>query len=130
MAFKRAEWHSGLTYRQTCENCNTIVEYTDYHLDFRPWYADGFVDCPKCKSHLRHNEKYAINAPKEPEVITLAGAASSKTEKNEPTAEAKADAASAPTADQASGKTLFCTGCGKRFGDEDRFCSMCGKKRD
>lgn len=61
--FKRAEWHSGLTYSQTCRQCHTVVTYTDKLLDFRPWYADGFVYCPKCNTPLRHNENYAINAP-------------------------------------------------------------------
>ena len=60
MGYKRAEWHSGLTYQQTCESCKTILQYTDYSLDFRPWYADGFVYCPKCKTPLRHNENYAL----------------------------------------------------------------------
>ena len=63
--FKRANWHSGLTYRQKCDQCNNLVEYTDKSLDFRPWYADGFVYCPVCKKPLRHNEKYAINQPNE-----------------------------------------------------------------
>ena len=68
MGFKRAAWHSGLTYQQTCEYCKTIIQYTDYSLDFRPWYADGFVYCPRCKKPLRHNENYAIDAvpPTEP----------------------------------------------------------------
>ena len=48
MAFKRALWHSGLTYQQTCYHCRTLVRYTDYNLDFRPWYPDGFVYCPNC----------------------------------------------------------------------------------
>ena len=61
MAFKRALWHSGLTYQQTCYHCRALVRYTDYQLDFRPWYPDGFVYCPRCKGPLRHNELYAIN---------------------------------------------------------------------
>jgi endogenous inhibitor of DNA gyrase (YacG/DUF329 family) len=60
MAYSRAQWRSGLTYQQICETCKTTVSYTDHKLDFRPWYADGFVDCPTCGSHLRHNENYAL----------------------------------------------------------------------
>ena len=62
MAFKRAFWHSGLTYRQTCPKCHTVIQYQDDKLDFRPWYADGFVYCATCRSPLRHNEAYAIDA--------------------------------------------------------------------
>ena len=63
MGYQRAGWHSGLTYHQECYECKTPVDYTDYQLGFRPWFADGFVYCPKCKTPLRHNEKYAVNAP-------------------------------------------------------------------
>lgn len=104
MSYKRAEWHSGLTYRQTCECCNTTVEYNDYSLDFRPWYADGFVYCPKCKTPLRHNEKYATNAPKPTVVDTQASS-------------------------ENTGVAKFCTQCGKPFAQGDRFCSQCGNKR-
>ena len=61
MAYQRALWKSGLTYEQVCEQCHTRVRYTDDKLDFRPWFADGFVYCPKCKKPIRHNEIYAIN---------------------------------------------------------------------
>ena len=61
MAFKRALWHSGLTYQQKCYHCQTLIRYTDYNLDFRPWYADGFVYCPRCNAPVRHNEYFAIN---------------------------------------------------------------------
>lgn len=66
MSFQRATWHSGLTYQQTCRKCYTVVQYKDDILDFRPWYADGFVYCPKCHTPLRHNEAYAINRPQQP----------------------------------------------------------------
>ena len=99
--FKRANWHSGLTYRQTCEECKTIIEYTDYNLDYRPWFADGFVYCPKCKTPLRHNEGYAINAPQ-----------TTQPQNAHTQAEAK-----------------FCTQCGYKFNENDRFCAQCGKKR-
>ena len=61
MGYKRAEWHSGLTYHQDCYECNTPIDYTDHKLGFRPWFADGFVYCPKCRTPLRHREEYAIN---------------------------------------------------------------------
>lgn len=99
--FKRANWHSGLTYRQTCEECKTLVEYTDYHLDYRPWYADGFVYCPRCKTPLRHNEKYAINAP--------------QTQNYQPESQRS--------------QIKFCTQCGYKFKENDNFCAQCGKKR-
>lgn len=105
MGFKRAEWHSGLTYRQTCSECNTTMEYTDYDLDFRPWYADGFVYCAVCKTPLRHHERFAINRVVPPTPVVV------------------------DTPANPSQLPAFCTQCGKKFGDEDRFCSGCGNKR-
>jgi DNA polymerase III sliding clamp (beta) subunit (PCNA family) len=69
MGFRRAQWHSGLTYKQTCPECKTTVTYDDYKLDFRPWFADGFVYCPKCQKPLRHNESFAINNEQKEEVV-------------------------------------------------------------
>ncbi len=104
MAFKRAEWHSGLTYQQTCGNCSTVVTYKDDVLDFRPWYADGFVYCPRCHSPLRHRETFAIDGAA-PHTAT-------------------------PVANPAQGElAAFCPQCGKRFNDGDLFCSGCGTKR-
>ena len=105
--FKRAEWHSGLTYKQTCRDCGNVMIYTDEILDFRPWYADGFVYCSKCHTPLRHNEIYAINRPVDPQTQA---------------APAQENAASVGTA-------KFCSNCGKPFRDSDRFCSECGNKR-
>ncbi len=67
--FKRANWHSGLIYQQTCSCCNTVVKYIDYELDYRPWYPNGFVYCPKCQTPLRHNENYAISEKTEQEEV-------------------------------------------------------------
>lgn len=104
MAFKRATWHSGLTYRQTCNECKNVVTYRDDALDFRPWYADGFIYCPNCKTPLRHNEVYAIDN----------------------TAISVAAPAPAPTP---AVKAAFCTQCGTEFRETDRFCGGCGAKR-
>lgn len=109
MGFKRAEWHSGLTYQQTCRECKTPVQYNDYSLDFRPWYADGFVYCPKCKTPLRHNENYAINAP--------AASAPVVAQPVQPTEPANTEL------------PRFCSICGKAFREDDNFCSGCGTKR-
>jgi len=62
--FKRANWKSGLTYKQTCPLCKTEVVYQDDKLGYRPWFADGFVYCPTCEKPLRHNENYAIDKEK------------------------------------------------------------------
>ena len=64
--FTRANWLSGLTYRQVCPLCKTVVIYMDDKLDFRPWYPDSFVYCPECTKPLRHNENYAIR-PQRPD---------------------------------------------------------------
>ena len=29
MAYKRAEWRSGLTYMATCDTCKTVMKYMD-----------------------------------------------------------------------------------------------------
>ena len=99
--FKRANWHSGLTYQQTCSLCKTIVTYDDYKLDYRPWFADGFVYCPTCKKPLRHNENYAINTQ-----TTTAQPNTSTTVQPQ-----------------------FCSQCGNKFNENDLFCSQCGNKR-
>ena len=65
MGYQRSEWHSGLTYRQVCDQCKTTVQYQDDKLGYRPWFADGFVYCPVCKKPLRHNEAYAIDYKKQ-----------------------------------------------------------------
>ncbi len=101
--FKRAEWRSGLTYQNTCPQCRTVVRYTDDLLDFRPWYPDGFVYCPKCQKPLRHNENLAIDP-----------------------------ATGAPIYAQSQsqgGTNAFCTKCGNKFEEADAFCGSCGAKR-
>lgn len=113
MAFKRATWHSGLTYSQTCERCRTKVTYMDNILDFRPWYPDGFVYCPTCNTPLRHNENYAINRPAQQVSVDMTAAA--------PAAEV--------TPTQIGGTAAFCTGCGRAFAAGENFCPNCGTKR-
>ena len=113
MAFKRALWKSGLTYQQPCRSCRTIVTYTDDVLDFRPWYPDGFVYCPKCKTPLRHNEMFAINAPT-PATAVVPGSV------------VDPESSQAPDATSLS---PFCSNCGKKFDAPDKFCSGCGSPR-
>lgn len=107
MGYKRAEWHSGLTYRQTCHECKCRIEYTDEILDFRPWFADGFVYCPQCNSPLRHSENFAINNPNIAVVTNQ----------------------EAPPVATNTTLSKFCTSCGHPFAETDRFCSQCGNKR-
>ncbi len=104
MGYQRETWHSGLTYSQICENCNSKIQYMDDKLDFRPWYADGFIYCPTCNKPLRHSEDYAINKPEEPVVVDI-------------------------TPGALPSISAFCTGCGRPFGEGDQFCSACGKRR-
>lgn len=183
--FKRAEWHSGLTYRQTCRECNEVVVYTDHKLGFRPWYPDGFVYCPKCETPLRHNEEYAIDGPEKQEIITVEAeepeivkedtpvVESEPQEEQPPVAETEAtpsvpepirlviedadrtvvlteiplrpvavEVEAAPVeepeqpaapqeqpAEKEEQLSAFCHQCGKKFLEDDRFCSGCGTKR-
>ena len=134
MGFKRAEWHSGLTYQQTCETCKTVLQYTDYSLDFRPWYADGFVYCPKCKTPLRHNEKYALSNEQPAPAPAPVPAPVEEKPAYTVTPSEQAGTAPAPVeepapAPAAPALAAFCTGCGYKYADSDRFCPMCGTKR-
>lgn len=126
MAFQRATWHSGLTYVQTCENCKTRVTYMDDKLDFRPWYADGFVYCPTCRNPMRHRETYAITAPNRSVDLTNPEQQSAAAEAApaEPVAPVEAAAPAAP-----AGAAAFCSGCGRAFNEGENFCPICGKKR-
>jgi predicted amidophosphoribosyltransferase len=112
MGYKRALWHSGLTYQQTCEVCHTVVRYKDDKLGFRPWYADGFVYCTNCRTPLRHSERYAIDAE------TSQIAAPVVNNESVQTVQTPTDT-----------NITFCSQCGKQFKPEDRFCSGCGSKR-
>lgn len=152
MAFQRALWHSGLTYKQTCSKCHTVIQYTDDQLDFRPWYADGFVYCPTCRSPLRHNEAYAVDengnyirttppggvvAPGAPAGAYAPGtpvppAAPYAPVAPVPAAPAPQDASAAPVstdAPLAAGAVAFCKNCGRQYvvGDAN-FCNGCGNK--
>ena len=114
MGFRRAQWHSGLTYRQTCSECGTVVEYKDDKLDFRPWYADGFIYCPKCRKPLRHREGYAIDQVPEAATVVM-----QSVHDQTPTA-------ANPASDSETANYGFCAQCGKAFREDDRFCSGCG----
>ena len=115
MAFKRAQWHSGLTYIQECTHCHTKFKYTDYSLDFRPWYADGFVYCPKCKSPCRHHENYAVN---EDGTYVYGGVTPVQSQPQNPAPAAASD-----------GSVAYCNKCGRQYRPgEDFFCSGCGNK--
>ena len=103
--FKRANWQSGLTYKQTCPLCKTEVIYKDDKLGFRPWFPDGFVYCPTCQKPLRHNENYSINDVNSNTIIVEAE----------------------PFATEVDTKK-FCSQCGAKLRDDDKFCSQCGTK--
>lgn len=124
MAFKRALWHSGLTYKQTCNKCQTVIQYTDEKLDFRPWYADGFVYCPTCRTPLRHNEAFAIDA--NGNYINTAPAPAAPAA---PAAVPVATPVATPAADDAN--TAYCKNCGRPYTVGDaHFCNGCGTKLD
>ncbi len=134
MGFKRAEWKSGLTYEQTCKNCGVKITYMDDKLDFRPWFPDGFVYCPRCKTPLRHNENLAINRPEEVHISMLTPDAPKEEINMVPEAYALSGAPIPPaTTTPPTSKVpipMFCRHCGKQFREDDRFCSGCGAKRE
>ncbi len=139
MAYKRALWSSGLTYQQTCGKCNSVIRYMDNSLDYRPWYADGFVYCPNCKAVLRHYEYYAIDengnfinpkpevavvppAPSRPQPVVYQQGASVQSA-------AKPIAAQPVVPQNNEVQPTFCANCGKTLNEGDIFCSQCGTKR-
>ena len=104
---------------------NTTIRYTDHALDFRPWYPDGFVYCPRCKSPIRHDEIFAIDGNKPEAATAVATPAPEETK----TVETKVEAPKTEAPASEGERPRFCSGCGKKFGDTDNFCSGCGKKR-
>ena len=133
MAFQRALWHSGLTYKQTCPKCHTVIQYTDEQLDFRPWYADGFVYCATCRSPLRHNEAYAVDENGNYLRTTSPGNGAAPAAPAAPVAAPVAAAApatsAAPEAPATAGAVAYCKNCGRQYivGDAN-FCNGCGNK--
>ena len=147
MAFKRALWRSGLTYQQTCRKCGTEIQYTDDKLDFRPWFADGFVYCPKCRAPLRHSENFAINAPENPGPVVVQAPNAPKQPLYTPQQPAQPTPVPVPVPtpvpvpvptpvpapvpvpvpvdEQVNG---VCPECGKPTREGDAFCSGCGAK--
>ena len=112
MAYQRAMWHSGLTYKKICEGCRTVVKYTDYSLDFRPWFPDGFVYCPTCNKPLRHSEGNAVDGIRRQVEVDLTGGCNYNAGQNTTAA------------------ANFCNVCGNRFTKpEEMFCNRCGAKR-
>ena len=118
MGYKRAAWHSGLTYQQTCTHCRTLVRYNDYSLGFRAWYPDGFVYCPRCKAPMRHNELYAIRpdgTPVYPQPV------------QQPYDQPSGQKYDQPPVNQPV--KAFCTYCGEAYlKGVDRFCGKCGSR--
>ena len=134
MAFQRALWHSGLTYKQTCPKCHTVIQYTDEQLVFRPWYADGFVYCATCRSPLRHNEAYAVDENGNylrttPQGNVAAPAAPAAPVAAVPVAAAAPATSASPEAPAAAGAVAYCKKCGRQYivGDAN-FCNGCGNK--
>ncbi|MGI6072425.1 MAG: zinc-ribbon domain-containing protein [Lachnospiraceae bacterium] len=115
MAYKRALWHSGLTYRHHCRTCGTEFTYTDKNLDFRPWYADGFVYCPKCKNPLRHSEMLAIGADGQSLNVSV---------------QTPAEAVQNETTESSGGTIAYCSNCGAKYNVGAQFCASCGNKLD
>lgn len=124
MGYKRATWHSGLTYQQTCYHCRAVVRYTDYDLGFRAWYPDGFVYCPRCKGNLRHNELYAIHPDGTP-VYPQPVQQQPVPQQPMPQQPMQQPMPQQPPAEN----TAYCTNCGSPYAHGvDRFCSTCGQK--
>ena len=146
MGYKRAAWHSGLTYQQTCTHCRTLVRYNDYSLGFRAWYPDGFVYCPRCKAPMRHNELYAIRpdgTPVYPQPVQQPYAQQPYAQQPYAQQQYSQQPVQQPVQqpyDQPSGQKYdqppvnqpvkaFCTYCGEAYlKGVDRFCGKCGSR--
>ncbi|MBQ3575586.1 MAG: hypothetical protein IJA26_07935 [Clostridia bacterium] len=42
-------------FTATCPSCATRFDYQRSDLGHRAWYPNGYVDCPSCGAHIRHN---------------------------------------------------------------------------
>ena len=136
MAYKRAGWHSGLTYQQVCPYCRTVVRYNDYSLGFRAWYPDGFVYCPKCNKPLRHHEGHAINEDGSPYYTTPVTPYGQPIQQvgqavQQPMQQPVQQPVEQPVQQETQVEKGECPNCGKAFDKGvDHFCSGCGTKLD
>ena len=142
MAFKRALWSSGYTYHISCNYCGTQFSYTDRQLDFRPWFPNGFVYCPRCRKPLRHSEIYAVHPDGTPVYSSIAEAEQAintgyLNALGNPPVQAPVQqpvnnpvqSPVPPTPPQEG--VAYCTQCGRRYNiGSDHFCGGCGKKLD
>lgn len=142
MAFKRALWSSGYNYHITCNYCGTKFSYVDRQLDFRPWFPNGFIYCPRCRKPLRHSEIFAVHPDGTPVYSSLAEAEQAinvgyLNALGQPASQVPVPP-SVPTAGTPSVSpsepregVSYCTQCGHRYViGTDHFCSSCGRKLD
>lgn len=126
--YKRQLWSSGYEYHIRCPYCSTLSKYTDDQLEYRSWYPNGFVYCPKCRKPLQHNEIYAVNSDGTPVYFSQEEAnnalrngylkvTGANIEANEKTENGTADQGYCPDCGRTyiKGKDRFCPGCGKKF---------------
>lgn len=128
MAFKRALWSSGYEYRATCPYCRTKFSYRDNQLDFRPWYPNGFVYCPRCRKPFRHNEIYAVNEDGTPVYKTQSEANSAVNVGYYGATGISPEQTQSFEAHKPDPNVEYCSKCGKAHSTEDVFCSACGAK--
>lgn len=122
MRYSRSEWHSGLTYKQTCDKCGTSFLYNDYKLGFRMWFKDGFVYCPKCRNPLGHNEAFAVEYVKygssgindKTTNIIINNNDNNNTNFN------------VNTSNKSSSGKIICQNCNKSIDANSKFCNFCG----
>ncbi len=48
-----------------CERCGLVFDYQSSDLGFRPWYPNGYTDCPRCDNNIRHNAQTNVFCPDE-----------------------------------------------------------------
>jgi predicted amidophosphoribosyltransferase len=136
MAYPRKKYHTGLTYQYKCQLCHTTVRYTDKILKFKPWYPKGFVYCPICNKPFRHYEEYAID-PESGEYLNPDMAIAFLSQNEEcPSgkekvyyAKSKKSLKAQAKAQESTSLANFCSGCGRKFANDERFCPQCGKVR-
>ena len=144
MGKNRADWHSGLTYEQTCQTCGTVVQYTDESLEFCDWFEEGFLPCPKCRQPLRHSEDYAVAANEEQTTSTFCIHCGKPLNSNsafciycggkvppspKPAPKQIIDVPAAGQETVPVAPTAFCTHCGRPLNSNSAFCTHCGNKQ-
>ena len=133
MSFKRQLWTSGYEYRVRCPQCGTYISYRDNQLQYRSWYPNGFIYCPRCNNPLRHHEAFAVNPDGTPVYKSIEEANQAIYTGYNRAMGITLPRTNAQSAAQQyqNNQTAYCPQCGKQYvKGTAHFCAGCGNKLD